>query len=229
MKYRSWFVTFPLFSVLPTAFLASAMAFTLIAILPQTMQPGFAQTHYSMAAFLRCTRDEAIMNAFNMMQDGHAESSLIMIVNKPVRVIFKDMKTIHKGLKNYDALSWISNQGEQVIFVNEKHRNAPPEALAAMLAHEAMHNDEYNSLSEEVAGWTREAQVWMEMKAKNPALKDIAAGAYPLVDRENRIEQEARHHTLESFVRNNAGYRGLAETSPGFGAATSTNSDVPAP
>jgi hypothetical protein len=184
--------------------------------------PAFSQTHFSMTAFLRCTRDEAIMKAFSLMQNGHGESSLTRIVNKPMRVIFKDMKAINKSLRNYDALSWISSHGEQVIFVNEKHRGAPPEALAALIAHEAMHEDEFNSISEEIQSWRHEAVVWMEMKARNPELAKIPPGLYPLVDRENRIESEYRKHSLDNFVRSSPGYQGLPEASPGFGATSAS-------
>lgn len=187
--------------------------------------PAFSQTHYTMNAFLRCTRDDAIMKAFNMMGDGRGEASLDRIVNRPMRVIFKDMTTLHKTLKNYDALSWISNQGEEVIFINEKHRNAPPEALAALIAHEAMHDDEYNSLNEEVQSWKHEAVVWMELKAKNPVLEHMPPGASPLVDRENRIVAEYQKGTLEKFVRSSPGYRKLPETSPGFTIITATSKE----
>lgn len=182
--------------------------------------PAFSQTHYTMNAFLRCTRDDSIMKAFKLMSDGYGESSLSRIVNRPMRVIFKDMTTLHKSLKNYEALSWISNQGEEIIFINEKHRNAPPEALAALISHEAMHDDEYNSLNEEVQSWRHEADVWLEMKAKNPSLAKIPAGQFPLVDRENRIADEARKGTLEKFVRSSPGYRKLPESSPGFTVTT---------
>ncbi len=185
--------------------------------------PAFSQTHYTMNAYLRCTRDDAIMKAFNLMGTGRGETSLDRIVNKPMRVIFKDLKTMHKALKNYDALSWISNQGEEVIFINEKHRNAPPEALAALIAHEAMHDDEYNSLSEEVHSWKHEAVVWMELKAKNPGLAKIQPGTDPLVDRENRIEAEFLKGHLEQFVRNSPGYQKLPETSPGFTTTTAAD------
>lgn len=162
------------------------------------------------------------MKAFSLMQNGHGESSLTRIVNKPMRVIFKDMKAINKSLRNYDALSWISSHGEQVIFVNEKHRDAPPEALAALIAHEAMHEDEFNSVSEEIQSWRHEAVVWMEMKARNPELAKIPPGLYPLVDRENRIESEYRKHSLDNFVRSSPGYQGLPEASPGFGATSAS-------
>lgn len=189
-----------------------------------SVMPAFSQNRYTIATFLKCTREDAIMKAFALMAEGQGEASLERIVNKPMRVIFKDMKTLHKGLKNYDALSWISNQGEQVIFINERHRTAPPEALAAMIAHEAMHEDELNSLNEEVASWQFEARMWMEMKVRNPELAKLASGVNPLVDRENKIEQEYRQGTLEKFVRTRPGYTGLPEASPGFVSRTADHS-----
>jgi hypothetical protein len=179
--------------------------------------PAFSQTHYTMTSFLRCTRENAIMKAFYLMKECQGERSLRQIVHKPIRVVFKNMAEINKSLKNYDALSWMSNRGEHVIFVNEKHRSAPPEALAALLSHEAMHDDEFNSLNEEVESWKFEAEVWMELKAKNPTLPQIPKGINALVDRENRLENELRQGTLEKFVRSSPGYKGLPEDSPGFG------------
>jgi hypothetical protein len=85
-----------------------------------------------------------------------------------------------------------------------------------MIAHEAMHDDEFNSVNEEVAGWTFEARIWMEMKARNPQLSLIPPGVSPLVDRENKIEDQYRQGSLAAFVRGNPGYNGLPETSPGF-------------
>lgn len=186
-------------------------------LLPSFTEPAaFSQTRYTMNAFLRCTHDDAIIQAFNLMGDSRGEVSLDKIVNKPVHVIFKDLKTMHKSLKNYDALSWISTQGEQVIFINDKHRKAPPEALAALISHEAMHDDQYNSLNEEVQSWRHEAMVWMELSARNPKLAKIPAGQSALVDRENRLVTEYQQGSLEQFVRSSAGYAKLPETSPGF-------------
>lgn len=194
-----------------------ALAAMLIAGAAWPMLPAFSQIRYTMTGFLRCTRDDAIMQAFQLMQGSQGEPSLRRIVTKPMRVLFKDMKTLHKRLKNYDALSWISSYGEQVIFINEKHRDAPPEALAAMIAHEAMHDDEFNSLSEETASWRHEAEVWIEMKSRNPELADIPPGTHPLVDRLNDIETHHRNGTLEAFVHELPGYQGLPEVSPGYG------------
>lgn len=197
--------------VLAAALLAVS-GLSLLSALP----PAFSQNKYATVTLLRCSRDQAILEAFNHMVDSAGEPSLDIIVNKPVRVFFKDLGTLNKKVKNYDALSWISVDGQQVIFINEKHRNAPPQALASIIAHEAMHNDFDNSIREEIAGWQKEASMWAEMKQEHPELASIPAGQYPLVDRLNRIEIEARQGTLDAFVRSNQGYKGLPERSPGF-------------
>lgn len=199
-------------------------AATLAAVLLTGMMtadfPAFSQSKYPLPSLMRCSRDMPIVEALGLMEGTSGQESLDKIVQKPMRVIFKDMGSLHKSLKNYDALSWLSATGEHVIFINEKHRNAPPEALAALISHEAMHADQFNSLSEEVSSWKHEAAVWMEMKRRNPALAAMKEGASPLVDRENRIEAEYKNGTLEAFVRNSPGYKGLPETSPGFASKT---------
>jgi hypothetical protein len=205
-------LSFEIARYMPVAILAGSLLLSL----GLATYPAFSQPHYSMTSYLRCTRDMQIMQALTLMEEGQGQASLRRIVNKPMRVIFKDMKSMNKALRNYDALSWISNQGEQVIFVNDKHRDAPPAALAALISHEAMHEDEFNSVTEEVQSWQHEASVWMEMKARNPELSKIQPGLHPLVDRENRIEEEYRKGTLARFVRSSPGYKGLPEASPGF-------------
>jgi hypothetical protein len=189
--------------------------------------PAFSQAEtIPYTTLLRCTREEPLLKALTLLENSQTgKASLATILNKPVRIVFKDMKMVHKALKNYDALSWISNQGQQVIFINEKHRMAPPEALAAVIAHEALHDDPFNSLQEEVESWQVEARVWVEFKGKNPELAKIPPGQSALVDRENRIEEEYRKGSLASFVRGTPGYQGLPEVSPGFGPTSISNKD----
>ena len=64
--------------------------------------------------------------------------------------------------------------------------DAPKEALAALLSHEAIHQDKDNSINEETYCWTLEAAVWTNMCDKNEKLQEIA---HPLVDRENTIKR----------------------------------------
>ena len=65
----------------------------------------------------------------------------------PVKIQFKDLSEINEAYTTFDAIGW-KNRNKLFIFINPKHEYAPPGALAALLAHEALHQDEYNSLSE---------------------------------------------------------------------------------
>lgn len=137
---------------------------------------------------------------------------------KPVKVMFKNLSCFGPNYANDDALG-MKNGKQLVIYVNEKHRNAPPEALAALLSHEAMHQDTSNSINEETYAWTYEAQVWTELKTKQPML-----GAYnniPLVKRENQINEMFKNanytsRIIRQSVQSNPGYRDLPPISPGF-------------
>ena len=105
------------------------------------------------------------------------------ITNRPIKVEFIELGTIKPMYQNYDALG-IKKKNQLYIYINQKHKEAPKEALAALLSHEALHQDEYNSLNEETYAWTMEAKVWGELSRKNPA---AAAVKSSLVDRENTL------------------------------------------
>ncbi len=81
------------------------------------------------------------------------------ITQYPVKIEFKDLSEVNPAYSTFDAIGW-KKRGKLYIFINPKHQYAPPGALAALLAHEALHQDEYNSLSEETYAWTVEAIVW---------------------------------------------------------------------
>jgi hypothetical protein len=181
--------------------------------------PAFSQNRYHpLTSTFKYTQESAIIQAFRLLEGTSGEHSLDAILDHSTRVLFRDLRAIDKRLKDFHAVSWtISESSNQyMIFINEKHRTAPPEALAALIAHEAMHSDPHNSLNEEVAGWRREAEVWMEMKRRNPELNKISAGNDPLVDRLNRLEMEYNKGNFDQFVRTQPGYVGLSESSPGF-------------
>ena len=112
------------------------------------------------------------------------------------------------------------DDGKLYIYINPKHEYAPPAALAALLSHEALHQDEYNSLSEETYAWTMEANVWCEMLKRFPESNVLES---PLVMRENVLKQllEKGNYSnkyIKKTVYANEGYKNLPLTSPGFNA-----------
>ena len=139
------------------------------------------------------------------------------ITQYPVKIEFKDLSEIDQAYSSFDAIGW-KKRGKLYIFINPKHEYAPPGALAALLAHEALHQDEYNSLSEETYAWTMEAKVWTEILKKYPESNDLESS---LVTRENILKQllEKGNYTnkyIKKTVYANNGYKNLPLTSPGF-------------
>ena len=139
------------------------------------------------------------------------------LTQQPVKIQFKDLSEIDSAYSSFDAVGW-KNRGKLYIFINPKHEYAPPGALAALLAHEALHQDEYNSLSEETYAWTMEATVWNEILKQYPESNNLDSS---LVTRENILKQllEKGDYTnkyIKKTVYANNGYKNLPLTSPGF-------------
>lgn len=166
--------------------------------------------------------DHIFYVALDMLKDTNGEFSRRAIMGnnlskKPVRIMFKDLGTIRSDYADYDALGWKKNK-RLYIFINPKHREAPPGAIAALLSHEALHQDEYNSIAEETYAWTMEASVWSEILELFPESDENLS---PLVQRENKLKQlfEKGNYSskyIRKTVQSNEGYKGLPATSPGF-------------
>lgn len=139
------------------------------------------------------------------------------LTNRPMKIEFMNLATINPLYTNFDALGW-KKKKNLYIYINEKHKDAPPEALCAILAHEALHQDESNSINEETYAWTLEAAVWTQLTDDNPELEKIS---HPLVERENVIKQlfvrgNYTSKYIHNFVISNKGYQNLPERSYGF-------------
>ena len=171
----------------------------------------------------KCVGGEEIFYvALDMLKDttGMFSRNAILgnnLSQKPVKIEFKDLSQINQDYASFDALGW--KKGKKLyIYVSTRHRDAPAGAIAALLAHEALHQDEFNSLAEETYAWTMEAVVWDEILKMYPESNDKSS---PLVVRENTLKKllEKGNHTnkyIKKSVMQNEGYKGLPSYSPGF-------------
>lgn len=170
------------------------------------------------------SKNEVFYVALDMLKetDGNYSRKAILGANlteKPIKIEFKDLGAINKTYSNYDALGW--KRGKYLyIYINQKHNNSPAIAISALLAHEALHQDEFNSLEEETYAWTMEAAVWCELLELN---SDYELPLDSLVQRENTLKKifERGGHSnkyIRKTVYSNAGYQNLPESSPGFEA-----------
>ncbi len=167
-------------------------------------------------------KDEVFYVALDMLKDTEGMFSRNAILGnnlseKPVRIEFRNLSEINAEYATFDALGW--KKGKKLyIYINTKHKNAPAGAIAALLAHEALHQDEYNSLAEETYAWTMEAVVWNEILRLYP---ESNQEQYPLVVRENTLKRllEKGNYTnkyIKKAVLSNSGYKNLPSYPPGF-------------
>lgn len=167
-------------------------------------------------------KDEVFYVALDMLKDTEGMFSRNAILGnnlsgKPVRIEFRNLSEINAEYATFDALGW--KKGKKLyIYINTKHKNAPAGAIAALLSHEALHQDEYNSLAEETYAWTMEAFVWNDILKLYP---ESNQEQYPLVVRENTLKRllEKGNYTnkyIKKAVLSNSGYKNLPSYSPGF-------------
>lgn len=168
------------------------------------------------------TKDDQVIESLEIMKGTLGEFSRKAIVGKnltgkPIGIEFTDLSQFGQSYKNFDALGWKKNK-RLYIYLNQKHKDAPAPALAALLSHEALHQDEFNSLNEETYAWTLEAAVWTQLTEKYPEYNN---NTHPLCMRENTLKKlfEKGNYTnkyIRKTVHSNPGYAGLPSRSPGF-------------
>ena len=189
-----------------------------------TLPAKYTQTYIDSISpeYKKVSNEQIFHVALDMLKGTSGEFSRKAILGynltqNPVKIQFKDLSEIDPAYATFDAVGW-KNRGKLYIYINPKHEYAPPGALAALLSHEALHQDEYNSLSEETYAWTMEAVVWTEILKHYPESNDLESS---LVTRENILKQllEKGNYTnkyIKKTVYANNGYKNLPLTSPGF-------------
>jgi len=172
--------------------------------------------------YKKVTKELRIMLALNAMKDSVGSFSRLAIIGnnlseEPIKVEFKNLSEIGQQYADFDALGW-KKKNKLYIYINQKHSDAPPIALAALLSHEALHQDEFNSINEETYAWTMEAAVWTQLSDDYPKQ---AESTHPLVVREEMLKKLfVRGNYTDKFIRktvaSNPGYSNLPSRSPGF-------------
>ncbi len=168
------------------------------------------------------TKEVRILLALNVMKDsvgGFSRKAILgsNLSERPIQVQFKNLAELGQGYTEFDALGW-KKKNNLMIYINEKHRDAPPIALAALLSHEALHQDEFNSINEETYAWTMEAAVWTQLSEDFPKQ---AQSNHPLVIREDMLKKLfIKGNYTDKYIRktvsSNPGYGNLPSRSPGF-------------
>ncbi len=130
------------------------------------------------------------------------------ITEKPIKIMFFDLSSMNQSYKKLDALTCQRNNGSLYIFINTIHREAPIEAIACLLAHEVIHQDNYESIAEEIQGWTAEAKTWKKLRRK---CKEAKNNDIPLIARLNTIYKLYKKGNIPEAIRTNLAYKDLPE------------------
>ena len=179
--------------------------------------------------YAEVTQDSKIVQALDLLQHHSDDSRQTLntilgdnLTQKPIKVMFYNLSQMNVAYANYDALTCKHKSGSIYILINKIHKDAPVEALACLLSHEVLHQDDLSSYQEEVQAWTKEATTWVSLKKVYNNLNSSELNTYPLVRRLNSIEKmyvKANYATTEisKEIHSNLGYQNLAEYSPGYG------------
>lgn len=154
------------------------------------------------------TSDAKIRSAMNLLKTANGQATVSAIVDNNIKVMFFDLGTISARYVDAHAMATKDDSGQNYILINTKHRHAPPEAIACLLAHEATHRLSKTTIDEEIQAWTNEARQWTNFKALNPAMNYKGE----LVDRLNRLEvmySNNNSSTIAMAVRTNTNYANL--------------------
>ena len=172
--------------------------------------------------YKKITKEDRIIEALELLKNTVGKFSYEAILkknltHKPMVIKFKELSEINPQYASFDALGWRQG-GKLNIYINAKHADAPAAAIAALLAHEALHQDEFDSLNEETYAWTMEASVWTQLCDQQPNVSKIN---HPLVTRENMLKQlfEKGNYSskyIKKSVFSNPSYSKLPVRSPGF-------------
>lgn len=128
------------------------------------------------------------------------------LTGKPIKIMFYDLSAMDEAYKRYDALTCKHKSGTLYIFINTIHRDAPIEAIACLLVHETMHQDDYISQEEEVQAWTAEAKAWAVLKKNHKE----ADNNIPLIKRLNSIEKMYKDAGCTSKIISEEIYKNIA-------------------
>lgn len=169
------------------------------------------------------TKDSQIIEVLEIMKNSPAKFAYEKILGnnqsrKVIKLSFKNLSMFCPAYKKYDALGW-KDDDQLYIFIANKHTRASNEALCALIAGRALHDDEFDSTNEEVESMMIEAMTWDYFVDKNPELKNEKSNL--VKKRENIIRKDfllgnKTDKYIRRIVKTNQAYKDLPEKSPGF-------------
>lgn len=163
-----------------------------------------------------------ILESLELMKNSIAKEAYNNILGgnrtgKIIKIEFANLAKFGHCYKDCDALGWIRNK-QLYIYINKKYKNAPPEALCALIASRTFHQDPINSINEQVYIYTVEAVTWDFFVKNNPNLTTshdlLAIRENNMNTHYNKSPKDAKY--VEKIVTSDKRFQFLLRQSPDF-------------
>ncbi|MDD3437118.1 MAG: hypothetical protein PHC64_08220 [Candidatus Gastranaerophilales bacterium] len=146
------------------------------------------------ALFLLCTNkaiavdfdkysdDGKVLAALEILESIGASDVFSRLDRNSTKIIFYDLTLMSFSYAKHYAVASTDDCGNNYILINSKFRSSPSEAIAALIAHESVHQLPQATMDEEVRATTTEAQTWIKLRSR------VSANACDdLVKRQNKL------------------------------------------
>jgi len=115
------------------------------------------------------TKDAEIKSALTLLYNAGAEEVFNNLDENSVKIAFYDLSLLSGSYADHFAINTVDSFGNRFIFINTKFKNASPEELACLIAHESFHKLSVATLDEENLATQKEAFYWNKLKNNNKA------------------------------------------------------------
>lgn len=121
------------------------------------------------------TSDYRIKNALVMLENAGANEVFDNLEENSVKIVFYDLSQISYSYNKHFAVNSVDSFGNRYILIHTRYRNASPEELACIIAHESFHKLKVATYEEEYLATQKEAHYWdlLKDKKKNYTNSDL--------------------------------------------------------
>lgn len=177
--------------------------------------------------FVLVSREAKILKALSVLE-GTSEEYVLDVVRgdnlsgMPINIQFTRLGEIAQQYKSFHAVTYTDEYGRINMLIDARHQEAIPEALACLIVHESIHQDNQSSIEEEIYAWTKEATTWHFLKQANPTLLSKEGNECSLIKRLDTLEKlylegDKTAVLIREKVETNLGYQHLPLISVGYG------------
>jgi len=153
------------------------------------------------------TRDNDIKCALELLECVGAQEVFDNLEENTVKIAFYDLSQISYNYGNHFAINSEDSMGNRYILVNSKYRNASPEEIACIIAHESFHKLKVATLEEETLATEKEAHYWGILKDedKDYEYSPLLARLDGLVELSDASDEN--NNLIKEKIKRNAFYR----------------------